>query len=73
MEYILSITFICETGDKTTLTIEGVKPNLPRETISTLMDTIITNNVFNTKSGALTTKASASMIEKTTTSYTFTE
>ena len=71
MEYILSITFICENGEKTTLSIDGVKSSITKEEIISLMDTIIANNIFLTKHGGLVSKSGASITERVVTSYSF--
>ena len=49
MEYIL--TFNTEAGKKASLNINGIKENITSEQANALMDTIISNNIFNTKSG----------------------
>lgn len=41
MEYILTMTFLTSTGAKSSMTVSGVKSNITKEEISTLMDTII--------------------------------
>ena len=64
MEYILTITFICTNGKKSSLTIEGVKSTITDEEVNTLMDTIITNNIFLNTNGALLEKASASLTQR---------
>lgn len=71
MEYSLALTFICTDGEKSTLTINGVKSDLTQEKIEALMDTIIANNVFFNKNGEYTEKESASLLQKTTTNYSF--
>ena len=71
MEYILSMTFICENGEKTTLSVDGVKSSITKEEITNLMNIIITINIFLPKHGSLTTKDGATLTEKTTTAYSF--
>ena len=63
MEYSLALTFICTDGEKSTLTIDGVKSDLTQEKIEALMDTIIANNVFFNKNGEYTEKESASLLQ----------
>jgi hypothetical protein len=46
MEYSLSMTFLTEGGEKSTLSISGVKTNLTKDEINTLMNTIITKNIW---------------------------
>lgn len=69
MEYSLQMVFICENGDKTSLTISEVKSNLAKDDITGLMDAIITNDVFTSKNGALTAKYSAQILERQITKY----
>lgn len=69
MEYILSMTFLTERGQKSTLSINGVKTGLSKDQINTLMDTIIKKNIFLTKSGALISKESAQVTERKITKY----
>ncbi|MBD7912460.1 MULTISPECIES: DUF2922 domain-containing protein [Clostridium] len=64
MEYILSLTFVCANGQKTSLSIEGVKGTITQAEASTLMDTIIAKNIFLTKNGALTGKSGATLTQR---------
>ncbi|MBD7912088.1 DUF2922 domain-containing protein [Clostridium cibarium] len=64
MEYILSLTFICANGQKTSLSIEGVKATITEAQASTLMDTIIAKNIFLTKNGAFTGKSGATLTQR---------
>ena len=50
MEFTLSMTFTTSNGDKSTISIEGVKENLTQAEASTLMDTIIEKDIFLTLS-----------------------
>ena len=59
MEYSLTLSFICENGEKSSITIDGVKDDLNKEQVTALMDTIISKNIFLTKNGALTKKSGA--------------
>lgn len=61
----LVMTFITEGGEKSNLTVKNVKENLEKDAISTLMDTIITKNIFESKHGAFVQKNSASIVETT--------
>ena len=67
MEYILAMTFITENGLKSNFSISGVKPTLTPAEVNTLMDTIISKNVFFTASGALVKKSGASLTAKNVT------
>ncbi|MEQ8156166.1 MAG: DUF2922 domain-containing protein [Clostridiaceae bacterium] len=70
MEYSLTMTFVTSGGDKASLTITGVKSTITQLEVSTLMDTIITNNVFLTKTGSLTAKYGAQLTERQVTQFT---
>ena len=64
MEYTLGMTFLCADGQKVSLSIEGIRPTLPKSQIVKLMDTIIEKNIFITKHGALTGKFAAQIVSK---------
>lgn len=64
MEYTLQITFLCTNGQKTTLSIDGVKRDITDAEASALMDTIISKNIFKSKNGELIAKHSAKLTEK---------
>jgi hypothetical protein len=64
MEYVLSLNFVCANGQKTSLSIEGVKPTITETQAIALMDTIIAKNIFLTKNGALTGKSGASLTQR---------
>ena len=69
MEYILTLTFMTETGKKNSLTISGVKSDLTSEQANTLMDTIITNNIFETNNGAYISKVESKLTERRITTF----
>ena len=69
MEYILSMTFLTSTGAKSTMTVSGIKSTITKEEISTLMDTIIEKNIFQTKSGNLAGKSGSNVTERKITKY----
>ena len=69
MEYSLSMTFVTETGDKVSMTVSGVKSDITQAEVSTLMDTIITKDVFLTKNGSLTAKYSAQLTQRDVTKF----
>ena len=69
MEYILTLTFMTEAGKKASLTINGVKKDVSSEQANQLMDTIISNNIFNTKSGGYVSKVEAKLTEKKVTTF----
>lgn len=70
MEYILTLTFLTESGSKSSLTISGVDPSVTSEAANSLMDTIIANNIFTSKTGAFVSKAEAKLTERKITKYT---
>lgn len=70
MEYTLSMTFLDEYGDKSTLSVSGVKPDLAQLEVNALMDAIIAKNVFQTSSGAtLVKKSNAQLTQKQVTKF----
>lgn len=72
MEYILVLTFLTATEKKATLTINNVKEDITETQISDLMDTIVTNNVFEHKKyGSYISKVSAELTTRTKTNYSF--
>lgn len=69
MEYSLQMVFITETSQETSITISEVQPNLTNTEVVFLMDTIIANNVFETKKGALISKYSAQVVQRKVTKW----
>ncbi|MPN20675.1 hypothetical protein SDC9_168054 [bioreactor metagenome] len=69
MEYSLAMTFITTTGDKVSMTITGVKSNITEVEASALMDTIISKDIFLTKSGSLVSKYGAQLTQRQTTKF----
>lgn len=69
MEYILAMTFITSADTKYTMSISGVKPDITKEEICTLMDILIEKNIFSTKTGIFAKKYSANLIQKTESKY----
>ena len=69
MEYTLSMTFTTSNGDKSTISIEGVKEHLTQAEASTLMDAIIEKDIFLTKNGTLTGKYSAQLVQRQVTKF----
>ena len=64
MEYILSMSFICASGDRTSITVNGVEPTISNVEVKALMDTIIEKNIFITKNGSLVEKYTAQLTQK---------
>lgn len=69
--YSLYLTFLTATNEKFTMTIPDVKSNVTEEEVIALMDTIITNNSFVSKKGALTSKAGAKLVQVAKASHSF--
>lgn len=69
MEYTLSMTFLTETDEKYSLSISCVRANLNSEEVSDLMDTILENDIFIIKKGAIASKYSAKITERQITSF----
>jgi hypothetical protein len=69
MEYNLSMTFLTELGIKTTLNVSGVKPTLTKDEVNALMDTVISNNIFTTTTGALAKKSGAQVTQRQVTKF----
>lgn len=63
MEYTLSMIFLTEAGEKSTLSISGVKSTLTKDQVNTLMDTIVSKNIFLTNSGAQLTQRQVTKFE----------
>lgn len=70
MDYVLTLTFICDSGEKSNLSIDNVNSAITKDQVSALMDTIIAKNIFLTKNGSFTGKAGAKLTEKTVTEFT---
>ena len=69
MEYILAMIFNTNSGKTTTLSVSGVTPVITNEQVITLMDTIVSKNVFEVTSGELISKNSAKLTERKITKY----
>ena len=69
MEYVLTMNFITSTGSKSSMTISGVKSDITKEQISSLMDKIIEKNIFHTKSGTFASKSGDNLTERKITKY----
>lgn len=69
MEYSLAMTFLTETGLKSTLSISGVKPTITKDEVNALMDNIIAKNIFLTNSGDFVKKSGAQLTQKEVTKY----
>lgn len=69
MEYSLQMVFLCESGEKSSITISDVKPGLTNSDVIALMDTIIASNIFETSKGALISKYSAQVVQREVTKW----
>ncbi len=69
MEYSLQMVFICETGERSSITISEVKPGLTNTDVIALMDTLIAQNIFGTKNGELVSKYSAQVVQREVTKW----
>lgn len=69
MEYTLAMTFLTTAGEKSTLSISGVKPAITKDEVNTLMDVIIAKNIFKTNSGDLVKKSGAQLTQRQVTKY----
>ncbi|MCM0647501.1 DUF2922 domain-containing protein [Clostridium swellfunianum] len=67
MEYSLTMTFVDSAGAKVPMTISGVKETLAKADIVALMDTIIAQDIFTGKGGALVAKSGAQLTQRQTT------
>ena len=70
MDYTLSMTFVNTGGDKISMSIAGVKPDITQTEASALMDTIIAKNIFLSKGGSLTSKYTAQLTQREVTKFT---
>lgn len=69
MEYTLSMTFLTSSGEKSTLNVSGVKTDITKEAINSLMDIIIAKDVFVTNSGNLVKKSGAQVTQRQVTKF----
>ncbi|AQR96132.1 DUF2922 domain-containing protein [Clostridium saccharoperbutylacetonicum] len=69
MEYTLSMTFLTSSGEKSTFNVPGVKTDITKEAINSLMDTIIAKDVFVTNSGNLVKKSGAQVTQRQVTKF----
>lgn len=69
MEYILTMIFITEGGKTTTLSINKIKQDITQAEVLSLMDLILSKNIFLTDSGILVGKGSAKLTKREITKY----
>ena len=65
----LEMDFMTELLKTHKIRVYNAKPALTASEISTAMDSIITENIFNTSGGELTSKAGARLITKETSDF----
>jgi hypothetical protein len=64
MAKTLEMTFTTEQGKKALMRVNNVKDNVTKEEVATLMNTILSKNIFSTSSGDLKAIVSASITDK---------
>ncbi|SFC37965.1 DUF2922 domain-containing protein [Clostridium uliginosum] len=64
MEHILTMVFLATQGDKVSISINGVKPDLKDEDVKKLMTTIIEKDIFVNAKGSLVALSSAQMTQR---------
>lgn len=69
MSFSLTMNFSTEIGEKTSISIPNVKDTLTESDVLGLMDTILLNDVFQSKKGTLSSKVSAQLVEKNITKF----
>lgn len=62
-QYNLVMTFKTSGGSTANLTVKDVWPLIEKANVATLMDTIIEQNIFETKTGDLVAKSSAKIVK----------
>nr|WP_312291997.1 DUF2922 domain-containing protein [Clostridium chromiireducens] len=70
MEYTLNMVFLTAGGKKTTFAVTDVDSAVTPAQVNSLMNTILSENIFTTSSGDLVSKSSASIVAKTVTEIT---
>lgn len=60
----LIMSFMNEEGKKVSLRLDGIKDNLDQQQVASVMDSIISGNIFETSGGDLKVKDSAQIVSK---------
>lgn len=68
MSKSLTMTFLNTDGNRSSISVSNVRDSLTNVEVSGVMDTIIAKNVFTTSGGGFTSKDSAQIIDRTTSS-----
>ena len=66
MAKTLVMTFLDESGKKSSINLSNIKDTLSEAQVSTVMDTIISKNIFTASGGDFKVKDSAQIVDKTT-------
>lgn len=69
IEKSLVMSFANELDKKFTITVKDIKENVEESTINSIMEYIISNNIFTTSGGSLVSKVSANIISKEVTNF----
>ena len=65
----LSMRFITTSGDIATVSVRNARPDLSKEEVSTLMDTIVAGDVFDVKGGSIASKKDAKLVDTQETTF----
>lgn len=71
MDLLLTMTFLTEIGEKSSVSVSDVKDTITESEVLNLMDLILTNDVFQSKKGNLSSKASAQLVQRDVTKFDF--
>lgn len=69
MNLLLTMNFLTEIGEKTSMSISDVKDSITENDVLGLMDLIIANDIFQTKKGNLASRVSAQLVERKVTKF----
>jgi hypothetical protein len=64
----LTMTFLNADGNRSSISVSNIKDSLTSGEVAEVMDTIIEKSIFTTSGGALMSKDSAQIVDKTTSS-----
>ena len=65
----LAMRFVTTSGDIATVSVRNARPDLSKEEVSTLMDTIVASDVFEVKGGSIAAKKDAKLVDTTETEF----
>lgn len=71
MDYTLVMNFITSNGEKTSISLDGIKQDIVKAEAIALMDKIIEKDIFFTKNGSLVKRHSAQIVTKQVTKFEF--